>query len=354
MIKADQTYLTEKLKPLRDVVPGKATALPDGILVDGNGLFADNFEIGIATTIETDNKDKFFLPAKAIDFIASLPPGQIKIKNSERTVTVEHAAGKSRFASADPELFVFANPFDIMPQSEYSIRADEFAKKLDLVTYASDPNSMNAIARGVYLEGDGSELYIVAMDGVKMAVSSIPYDVEIQSIIPTKAIRKMLSLKLVGDIQLAFANDRVVLRNADYTISVKRIMKDYPKFQTFISREPTIMISTNARELYDAANRAIICSNSMQALIKLQRTPAAPDRLTITTLSALSEYSADVRITGDASDEIQIAVNAKELVNALKTFGDEQIKIDYKSEKDFLLIYGPKSIAIILPVRIKV
>lgn len=353
MIITDKSYIADRLKHLKDVVPPRATSMPEGILVKGNQLIADSFDIGISTEIETDNTDEFLLPLRAIDFIQSLPAGEVRIKGTDKSVTVECAAGKSRFTTAPAADFMRLNPFRIDAKGENKLGAEAFCVAVGRVIYACDLRGRNDVAKGVYFDGDGTTLNIVAMDGYRLAITSIPYADEIHCIIPHRAVSKLLSLRLTGQISLSYGKDRAVFSCGGYTISVKRICKDYINYRALFDVAPVVTVKVRADELSDAAKRAMICSTGYKSHVVLRRDNNAPDVLTVTSLSPTADYTAEVGITGANDTEILFGANPTYLIDSLKAGGDGEAEIAYVSSTAVMRICCDQTTALIMPVRIR-
>lgn len=352
MIELDKTYLTEKFKYLKDVVPPRTSAAPESILVDGKLLIADSFELGIATKIDTENTDRFLLPVKAIDFIGSLPPGTVRIKGGEKTVTVESDAGKSRFSTVPPDQFMQLNPFTEDGGTGFELDAEAFAAAVSGVLYACDQNNANDLAKGVYLHGDGENLNVVAMDGYRMGWCAIPYAMPIKTIIPKNAIRKLLSLKLNGGLALSYGKNRAIFNCGDYTISVKTICKDYVNYRGLFAKDGALALWVNAKLLFDAVNRAQICSAGYHSPITFER-EAEAGILKLQTLSPAAAYQSDVPVSAADGKPLRFGANAAYVMDALKPFGDEDVTMEWTAPTAAVVFRRENLQALVLPVRVK-
>ena len=151
-MKIDKTYLTSKLKLLKDVVPKGAMLGPEGILVDGNTLTADSPEIAVCAILNTDCDERFILPVKAIDYINSLPAGDVTITGDENSVTVKSGSGKCKFQTVGPDNFVQYNKFSLPNGTDYFFAASALFSRMSKVLFASNPVATNASAQGVNVE----------------------------------------------------------------------------------------------------------------------------------------------------------------------------------------------------------
>ncbi|MBQ3894392.1 MAG: hypothetical protein II739_03600, partial [Clostridia bacterium] len=103
----------------------------------------------------------------------------------------------------------------------------------------------------------------------------------------------------------------------------------------------------------DVITRSLICSYSgtEKAPIKLEYNSGM---LKIRSISTVAAYEAEIaaRLI-DGTEEIKIGLNGKYLLDALKTYAEEKVTLEYNGTLKPLVVNGAMLTSIVMPVRIK-
>lgn len=351
-MKIDKTYISSKLKLLKDIVPKGATLGPDGILVNGNTLTADSPDIAVCAILNTDTEERFILPIKAIDYINSLPSGDVTITGDDNAVTVKSGAGSCKFQTVAPECFVQYNKFALKDGTDFFFEASTLFSRISKVLFACNPAATQASAKGVNVEGDGVNLNLVAMDGYRCAWAQLQSDTGAKAIIPAAALRKALSLGMVGDVTLSVEKDKVVFTSGEYQMATKLINTSYIDYQKVFDIDPVVEVNINAKDLAETLARTNIICNGMPAPVVIS-CEENENELLVTCKTVVADFSEKVPVARENAGRLWFAVNGKYLIDALKQFGDNSVTICWQSEYSAVTISNELLKTLVLPVRIK-
>lgn len=351
-MKIDKTYISSKLKLLKDIVPKGAMLGPDGILVSGNTLTADSPEIGVCAILNTDSDERFILPVKAIDYINSLPAGDVTITGNESAVIVKSGSGKCTFQTVGPDSFVQYNKFSLPDGTDYFFDASTLFSRMSKVLFACNPAATQASAQGVNVEGDGVHLNMVAMDGYRCAWAQLDSGQDTNAILPAGAVRKALSLGMVGDITVTVDKYKVVFTSGEYQLATKRIITSYIDYRTVFNIDEIVTLRVNAKELSETLARTNIICNGFPAPVLTVCEEGAKD-LQVICKTAFADFSETVQVSRESEGKLRFAANGKYLLDALKQFGDESVTICWQSETSAVTISNELLKTLVLPVRLK-
>ena len=348
----DKTYLSQKLKQLKDIVPKGAMLGPEGILVNGNTMIADSPEIAVCAILNTESDDRFILPVKAIDYINSLPSGDVTITGDDSAVTVKSKSGKCKFNTVGVDLFVQYNRFSLPNGTDYFFNAATLFSRLSKVLFASNPASTNVSAQGVNVESDGINLNMVAMDGYRCAWAQVESEMDAQAIIPAGAVRKALSLGMVGNITMTVDKDKVVFTSEEYQLATKRINTSYIDYQKVFNINPEVTVGVNAKEMAETLARTNIICNGFPAPVLIVCEDGTED-LQVICKTSFADFSETVPVQRESVGKLRFAANGKYLLDALKQFGDEDVFLCWQSELSPVTISNELLKTLVLPVRLK-
>lgn len=351
-MKIDKTYLSSKLKQLKDVVPKGAMLGPDGVLVNGNTLTADSPEIAVCAILNTDSDERFILPVKAIDYINSLPAGDVTITGDDSAVTVKSGSGKCKFQTVGTENFVQYNKFSLPNGMDYFFDASTLFSRISKVLFASNPAATQASAQGVNVEGDGVHLNMVAMDGYRCAWAQLDSSSDANAILPSRALRKALSLGMVGDITVTVDKDKVVFTSGEYQLATKRIVTSYIDFRKVFNIDAKVTLRVNAKELSETLARTNIICNGLQAPVLIVCEEESDD-LQVICKTGIADFSETVKVCRESAGKLRFAANGKYLLDALNQFGSESVTICWQSETSAVTISNELLKTLVLPVRLK-
>lgn len=350
MIIIQKADLIGIIKPIKAAISSKLTSNAEGVLVKDNLIIADNHEYTIAAEFKCAEKP-FVLPKRAIELIESLPDGEIRIAPTEKEVQIKSKAGNGRFATVSADAFYISNPLEVSDADESAFSASTLCDLLSRVIYACAHD--NSVHCGVLIESDGENLYLAAMDGYRLAIAHTKHKTPFRAIIPATAAAKLISLGITGNISIHATKNAICIKTASYLISTKQLRGNFVDYQAAVPKAHTATLEIDRAELADVISRSLICSynGTEKAPIALEYNGGT---LKIRSISTIASYEAELdACLVDGTDDIKIGLNGKYLLDALKTYAEDKVQLEYNGTLKPIVVKGAMLTSIVMPVKIK-
>lgn len=216
-------------------------------------------------------------------------------------------------------------------------------------TYAASTNSGRPVFTGVFLDGDGENLNVVACDGYRCAWAHTAYAGEIQMIIPKPTVKLLLSIRGKEKVSIQTAGEKAIFRIGDCEIYARLLsgtFMDYRKI--FPTREHSIGV--DRKSLMDAMNRIMICSDEAhKGKVEIDGTGAT---LQLKSSGTKVEYIEELEAKEPIATNLRIMFNSAFLQDALKSYDCSTIDCFFgvKNVEPLILDDGQLR-SLILPVR---
>ncbi len=352
-MKISRTELARKLKQMKSITPPKTDGVFQGILLKDGVLTANNFEIAITTRLEAAEDESFIIPLKAVDLIENLPDGDLSITEKNNKITVKSAKGRSTFQTVPADEFNGIEQYQKGDAEEtVSIDGQLFAESVNKVMYACDEKSPREAKKGVYFEGDGEFLNIVACDGVSLAWAKIPYTEKFKVLVPKTTLQKVLSV--IGDeITLnRFGKSNAVFITGEYTVYTKLLTGEFIDYKSIVPKAFEGEFSVNRNDLQETIGRCLVCMDDSRAPARFI-VSEDDGVLRIEAISNISEFSEEISVSDVNGKSITAGLSPRILSGALKSVGTESVKFKYISPVNPFLIETDNLLQIVMPMRLK-
>lgn len=346
----DKNELSRKIGQLKGIVPKSSTMDGlQGILYQDGYLIASDAELTVKAKLEGIEDEAFVIPVKAFDLISSLPDGDVDIGCAKDTVTIKMGNIKNKFKTYSVDKFAYAR--SSMEESvQASISADKFKDAISHVLYAIPSNGANAIITGMYLECSENKLNLVGLDGKRIAIDKIEYSGDFKLIVPKAAMEKIVQLNIDGEMSISYDARGALFKTDEYEIYTRLITGTYFAYDKML-KEGDIQTVVDRKTFYEAINRARLCGSSEdKAPIKLF---LDGNSIQITYKNTTADYSEDVTVQKEFSQELKIAFDPKLLIESLKSFSCDNISMAFTAKNIPVLIKAEDSemTALVLPVN---
>ena len=344
----EKSKIVEKLSKLKSLTTSKATGGSEGILLQNNCLVANNGEITVMAKLDIVTMETFVIPRLAIDMIGNLPAGDIEITEKDGFIHMKSGSIKNKCATISADTFPKISAIGTTT-SEAKIDGKVLLDSLNSVSYAAAGNDSKPTFAGVLLEAADNNLNLVALDGFRSSWNKTPYEANFKVIIPQNTVKKLIDLELSGDVRLAWNENSIVFKNAEYGVHSKVISGeffDYPKIYTQSENSGKF----NKKAIAEAISRAMLCigPTDKKALIL----SFSGNKLTISTKQSVSEYEETIELSEAVKEDITIGISGKFLLDAIKSFPDGTIDVQLRTPVDPLTMSNSALTALVLPVRL--
>ena len=269
----------------------------------------------------------------------------------EKDVLIKSDAGNGRFSMVPADAFYISNPLSVNKAVTCAFSASTLCDLLSRVIYACAHD--NSVHSGVLIEADGEELHLAAMDGYRLAIAHTKQNSTFKAILPATAAAKLISLGITGNISIQATKNAICISTEGYTIATKLLAGNFVDYRAAVPKAHTATLEIDRAELADVITRSLICSYSgtEKAPIKLEYNGGM---LKIRSISTVAAYEAEIaaRLI-DGTEEIKIGLNGKYLLDALKTYAEEKVTLEYNGTLKPLVVNGAMLTSIVMPVKIK-
>lgn len=341
--------LAEKLKNMKNIILPKNFDGLQGVLVKGGQMIATNLELTIISKIEgTASDETFLVPQSVIPFIENLPVGEVEIKTTKKVLTIKCGESSAKFAAPDPTQFPV--PGDIDVSSGITLSAEDLKKAICGVWASSDASSTKVMAQGVYFDGDGIDLNLVASDGVRMSWATLNGTEKVDMLIPKNTLKKVLAL--IGDddsVTISKSKDdkKAVIRTEGYTIQTSLLASKFMDYKSiFSTSEATTKVTVERIALIACLNRCTLCEERALPGASPSVLRILKENLNISKHNSVAEFNENVPaecVSLDDEQGMRFGFNAGNLVEALRTFDSEKVELHYTGELKPMLITAPES-----------
>ncbi|AIG64943.1 DNA polymerase III subunit beta [Weissella tructae] len=338
--------------------------------VEESGLILTGSDTDISIEIKipvTDDKAKLVnleagslvLPATFFANIVKRLPGE--------TFTLTNTDGlQAKITSESAEFDINgqdANAYPRLPEVEVTnqliLPAETLTEVIGQTVIAVSKQLSQPILTGVHFIIAGGNLTAVATDRHRLAQRTVSFgneDVNADIIIPGPSLIQLQAmLDTVESVEVRVSENQVVFQLGDDTLFYSRLLEgNYPDASRLIPTEKRTTLTINSRDLLQTIERAALLSHEGRSNV-IQFT-VSDDRSSISSNSPeVGRVEEEIFAAETAGDELTISFNPDYMREALKSFGDEEIQIGFKTPLDpFTLVptnNATNFIQLITPVR---
>ena len=387
---------------------GKSTALPvlSNVLISaaqdplwnvsessrnerGIWLAATDLETGIRTRIpgQIIEGGAMGLPARTFArVISALSEDEVKLVTSDGKVRIRCHNGEFKIAgtSADefPSLMGELNHGVQLELTEgakdekethfLSLDSDALGWMVRKTSFAASRDDARYFLNGVHLclksEGDGTLVRTAATDGTRLAVAGMMIEnplekdlgspsarkkkEEVEAIIPNKAVRELERLTRSSDeMKIGLQESRIVFDAGDTILVSKLLEGEYPNYQKVIPDGSGINLKADTGHLLAVIKRISQVSDPKLPCVKLE---IAGNRMKVSASSANVGDGCEEMDVEKQGDDIEIAVNVRYLMDALRAIDTQETLIGIDSEVKPIVIRPSLGdhLCVLMPVRI--
>lgn len=353
----------------RTSVGRTTTPILEGILITAKNnnivLTTNDSEIGMEYII---NETEIIEEGKAVidcrmfgDIIRKLPNSDITIYINEKNLLVIECEGSTYKLST-----MNADEFPTLPtiNVEKSIKLPQkvFKEIIKKTSFAVSIEENKPIFTGALLEAKDSKLYLVAVDGFRLALRKTPVFSDsdyFSAIVPGKYLNE-ISKNLSEDeemIKIGIEKNQALFELPNCKIVTRLLEGEFLNYNNVIPKDRETRIKVNKANLQSAIERASIFSVSSS-----EKERKYPIKMFINLGSIIVSCTSQI---GDAKEEVlvettgkelEIGFNPKYMLDALKAIEDEEIYMDFGSNISPCIIKSTledKYTYMVLPVRLK-
>ncbi len=322
--------------------------------------------IGKITDIESHSGDgKMTLPGrKLFDIVRSLQDNALVTLSlgKNQKVTIESLKSKFTLSSFNSDEFPMVD--SQLGEQHVMILEKDFLFLLKRTAFAMAHQDVRYFLNGMLLELDSQHLKVVATDGHRLAVSSLPLKSEVQLmqlILPRKAVLELLRLLSDREVQLTMTlgHTHVRFQMDQLTFTTKLLDGRYPDYHRVIPKESNHLVTIDQEAFKSALSRAAILSNEKFRGVRLQ---FSNHQLMISANNPEREEAQEELDIAYEGAAIDIGFNVGYLLDILNVIDAQKIQFSLGSGNASALIrehfetdatpVSHQSLFVVMPVRI--
>ncbi len=361
----NKTSLTQLIQTVSKAVAVRTTKqILTGILLEANDskliATAYDLELGIQNTVTAGDSSELkitqagaiVLPARYFgDVIRKLPDDTVTIQVDHNYMT-EIKSGSVEFhlhgidATEFPKLPIF---FGTQP---IKISSDILKELISTTVFATSNSEARPILTGVFLQYESEKLTFTATDGLRLATQSVVLsngaDREWSAVLPGKSLIELAKIlpenETIVSVQFTDSHSLFVIENT--YIYTRLIDGTYPDTSRIIPTQYKTEVIIPLNEILGAIDRAALIAPSKESY--MVRMEIHETDMTISSSSPeIGNVVEKLSCINKEGPDIQIAFNARYVLDALRALDSKEISIHFNSSNQpFILRKYQNSLAL--------
>ncbi|MHB8687875.1 MAG: DNA polymerase III subunit beta [Candidatus Dormibacteraceae bacterium] len=345
------------------------TTLPilNNILIEttseGLALTATNLEIGIRklVTAEVSMEGATTAPARLLtDFVGTLPDQDLEmtLDGASQSLSLRCARFDTHIKCIEAEEFPPGPRPDEGDRLEVAL--DDLISAVEQTQMAASTDEARPVLTGVLLMIQGGSMTLAATDGHRLAVRKLPAagagELDASLIVPARALAE-LSRVLKGEpgkveVIISKARNQVFFRSGTSELTSRLIDGKYPNYAQVIPSKSSTKVRVSTSELTQTVRAVSLFARDSANVIRVKAQAGA--LILSATTNEVGDSKAEMAADVDGS-EIQIAFNARYLLDALGVIGEDEVELLFDGPLSPGLLRPPGKehyLYVIMPVRV--
>ena len=294
---------------------------------------------------------------KLVDICKSLPEGSdIQFTVEDGKVTVR--SGRSRFTLSTLPAREFPAVEEGVGTHRFTVKQGQLRRLIDRTAFAMAQQDVRYYLNGMLLELKAGRLRVVATDGHRLAMctlpSPVPVDEDTQVILPRKGVLELSRLLLEEDqdIAVVLGSNHLRATTDGFTFTSKLVDGKFPDYERVLPRAADKIVLGSRLDLRQAFTRTAILSNEKYRGVRLK---VAPDVIEIVANNPEQEQAEEQVSVDYQGDSVEIGFNVSYLLDVLGVLSGEQVKLSLSDPNSSALLEESEdgdSLYVVMPMRL--
>ena len=236
------------------------------------------------------------------------------------------------------------------------INSNKLKEIIHQTIFAISQQELRPLLTGLNLKIIGDSLECVATDSYRLAkkTDKVNYKEEVNIILPGKNVMELeKTLPSDEDVEIHIFSNKVLFKYSDIYFQTNLLAGNYPNTNNLIPTEFKYIIKTNLSSFASAVDRAALLTQAKDKnIIKMI---VNDNILNINSYaSEIGKVEETINIECNNKEKLEISFSSKYMLEALKTFKDEDILILLNSDIKPIIIKSVEDdslIQLILPIK---
>lgn len=294
---------------------------------------------------------------KLVDICKSLPEGSdIEFSAEDGKVTVK--SGRSRFTLSTLPAREFPSVDDSIGTHQFAIKQGQLRRLIDRTGFAMAQQDVRYYLNGMLWELKQGRMRVVATDGHRLAMCTLPSGVDTpedaQVILPRKGVLELARLLMNddADVAIVLGNNHMRATTEDFTFTSKLVDGKFPDYERVLPRSPDKLVVGSRTELRQAFTRTAILSNEKYRGVRLKLVSGAMEIVANNPEQEQAEESVPVDYEGDS---LEIGFNVSYLLDVLGVLSGEKVRLSLSDSNSSALLEETESddsVYVVMPMRL--
>ncbi|MGI6189509.1 MAG: DNA polymerase III subunit beta [Clostridiales bacterium] len=363
--KCGQKNLSSAISTIQRAISSRIT-LPilEGFLIEAKenmlrlvGTDLDLITIQTYIPAEIIEEGSAVIPSRVFgDIIRKLPEADITLELQERfQIDIKCQNTFITIQGLDPDEYPEIE--QVEGSKPIQIQQDIFKSMIQQSIFAVASDETRPILTGALVEIQNGSISMICLDGYRLALRKeiLPevYD-NISMIVPGKALNEISRILTDDETNVTISvGGKHIIFDIGHTKIISRLLEgEFVNYKQIIPQEYKTRVKLDTLLLHQSIERASLMAQELENnLIKLN---VQDDRLTITSNSEIGKIYEEIPIVLEGKN-IEIAFNARYMLDVLKVTKDQEICLDFTSNVSPCIIRpieGEAFCYLVLPVRL--
>lgn len=301
----------------KDVLTLKSTNLNNSIITE--------------MSIKADEEFSFVLNANIIsNIIRKLPDTEIEFEKKGNLIEINYLNSKMNLSyqesSEYPDVEI------LKTETAFSIDAHLMKESIRQTQFAAAKNDAKQILNGILMELKDDFINFVALDGYRIAVKKIPYEIRenIKAVVHADTFNLLNSIIDEDDlIEINIGETEISFKLNNTILTGRLIEGNFINYKDIIKNAATTVVKLNREEFLECIERASLMAKEQNTnLIKIK---IEDDYMHISSNSEIGNIH-EVLSIEKFKENLIIAFNGSYLSDVLKVLNVDRISMDFESE----------------------
>ena len=234
-----------------------------------------------------------------------------------------------------------------------------FKNIINQTSFATSADESRPILTGINFKITGDIMECNSTDSYRLARKVInlteTVDDNYNIVIPSKNLLEFIKIMDEGedDIELHIFNNKILIKYKNIIFQSRLISGTYPNTANLLPDEFVLNIKVNVNDLYNVIDRASILTSDKEKNIVMFEIDG--NKLFVRSNSAeIGRVEEKMNIEKDNNENLKISFVAKYMMEALKSFDDEEVIISFVGEVKPIILKSNKDnglTQLVLPIR---
>jgi len=220
---------------------------------------------------------------------------------------------------------------------------------LNKTIHWTSPNDTRTIFDGILFKAEENLINFVATDTHRMAVFSYQINnrVEVNAVLPSKAVKAMVSVFDDEVVNMQFDDDYAVFNCSETRVLTRLIEGTFPNYKTVIPSDPIAKFSVGKTILKSSIDRASMFCEKYYRIVRM----TGERSITVSGSSDLFGEVKEIIKVDHEGEPVKVAFNSEFLLQAINSTSEERLSFNYFGSYAPLTICEEGYLQLILPVR---